>query len=44
MFLLLYIPSGPKVGIQYTIYYVLYTFFWSTLYETKNEQQCDGTL
>jgi len=26
------IQGGPKVGIQYTAYYILYTCFWPTLY------------
>ena len=25
------IQGGPKVGIYYTIYYILYTYFWHTL-------------
>jgi hypothetical protein len=26
------IQGGPKVGIQFTIHYILYTYFWPTLY------------
>jgi hypothetical protein len=27
-----YIQDGQKVGIHYSIYYILYTYFWPTLY------------
>jgi len=26
------LQDGPKVGIQYIVYKLLYTYFWSTLY------------
>ena len=26
------IQGGPKVGIQYIVYTILYTYFWTTLY------------
>jgi len=26
-----YIQGGPKVGIQYIVYKLLYTYFWTTL-------------
>jgi len=28
----IYIQGGPKVGIQYIVYKLLYTHFWPTLY------------
>ena len=28
----IYIQGGPKVGIQYIVYKLLYTYFWPTLY------------
>jgi len=29
------IQGGTKVGIQYIVYKLLYTYFWPTLYETE---------
>ena len=37
------IQGGPKVGIQYTIYYILYTYFWPTLYNCNVPvNQCEA--
>ena len=30
--LTIYIEGGPKVGIQYIVYTILYTYFWPILY------------
>ena len=37
-----YIQGGPKVCIQYTMYYILYIYFWSTLYITLTQIQHKG--
>jgi hypothetical protein len=29
---IMYIQGGPKVGIQYIVYKLLYNYFWPTLY------------
>ena len=37
---LLYVPSGPKVGIHQMLYCILYSYFWPSLYyeSRKNKQ------
>jgi hypothetical protein len=37
-----YIQDGPKVGVQYTIHYKLYKYFWPTLYITLTQIQHKG--
>ena len=32
LYILIFKQSGPKVGIQRMLYYILYTYFWPTLY------------
>jgi len=33
IYIYIHIHTGaPKVGVQYVLYYILYTYFWPTLY------------
>ena len=38
------IQGGPKVDIQYTVYKLLYTYFWHTLFNKFMDNKDKGTV